>query len=357
MTAPKVLNQWGYAAKIETTYGSINAPTVSDGILLKMVPTVDVPQWLNMGDRGVTPFGAPRQNAPNSGRWGGYKLQAEGIGFGAAYSASNKPHLDVLYQASGFSSTGSFGAGVEYYQYLPVIQPTAITSITSDVNLSGQLYRLYGAYADLSVSAKGPEIPIWDFDVVGIMDLMTDATIPVYTSYPSMANVPMKADSMTAKIGLFVAGSNNTGLVLRSFQLKMGRNHKNARANLASLGTSFGHAGFTPGYRKTEVEMVVERVPLATVSPWNTATTLNPYKLAEDAIPVLLQLSVGTVQYKRWHIYTGSGVTAGAPTPAAQAILTNVKDTADGPTATWTLTFELFASTYGLGDEVSIMYN
>ena len=23
MTAPKVLNQWGYAAKIETTYGSI----------------------------------------------------------------------------------------------------------------------------------------------------------------------------------------------------------------------------------------------------------------------------------------------------------------------------------------------
>src|SRR6266516_2921254 len=357
MTAPRTLNQWGYAAKIEPTNGLINAAGVGDGILLKMVPSVDVPQWLNPGDRGVTPGAAPRQNAPNSGRWGSYKLQAEGIGFGAAYSAGNKPHLDVLYQASGFSSTGSFTGGQENYLYAPQTQPTALTSVTSDVNLSGMLYRLYGAYADLSVASKGPEIPIWDFEMNGIMDPMTDAAIPAYSSYPAMANVPMKADAMTAKIGLFVAGANNTGLVLRSFGLKMGRSIKNHRANLASLGSSFGHAGFTPAYRKTEIEMVVERVALATTTPWNTATTLNPYKLAEDAVPVLLQLSVGAMQYKRWHIQTGTALTAGAPNPAAQAILTNVKDTADGPTATWTLTFECFASTYGASDEVSILYN
>lgn len=357
MTAPKVLNQWGYAAKIETTYGTINAPGVADGLLLKMVPTVDVPQWLNSGDRGVTPGGAPRQNAPNSGRFGGYKLQAENIGSGAAYSASVKPHLDVLYQASGFSSNGVFTGGQESYMYAPQMQPAALTSITSDVNLSGQLYRLYGAYSDLSITCKGPEIPISDFDVLGIMDPMTDAAIPAYNSYPAMSNVPMKADAMTAKIGLFVAGANNTGLVLRSWHLKMGRNHKNPRANIASLGSAFGHAGFTPGYRKTEIEMVVERVALATVTPWNTATTLNPYKLAEDAVPVLLQLSVGATQYKRWHVQTGTTVTAGLPVPAAQAILINVKDTADGPTATWTLTFECFASTYGASDEVSVVFN
>src|SRR6266700_5172656 len=130
MTAPKVHVQWGYAAKIETTYGLINAPTTTDGILLKMIPTVDVPQWLNSGDRGQTPAGGTRQNAPNSGRFGAYKLQNEGIGAGAAYAAGVKPHSDVLYQACGFSSTGSFSASQEYYQYLPIVQPTSLVSVT-----------------------------------------------------------------------------------------------------------------------------------------------------------------------------------------------------------------------------------
>lgn len=354
MTAPKVLNQWGYAAKVESTYGTINACTVSDGILLKAVPTLDVPHWVNMGDRGVTPGGAPRQDAPNSGRWGGFKVVAEGIGSSStqAYAAGVKPQLDVAILASGYTGTGSFTAGQENWLYTPAIQPTALTSVTTEVSLSGQLYRLFGAYADIDIAANGPVIPDWNFDFIGAMDLVTDATIPNFTSYPVMATIPMKADSITAKIGLFVGPT----LVVKSFHFKEGRNHKNLRANQLGGFTS-GMSGYSPGYRKPQLELVVERVPLAVASPWNTATTLNPYKLCEDAIPVILQVSVGATQYRKWHIFSGTGLTAGAPNPAAQAVLTDVKDTAEGPTATWTLTFDFFASTYGASDEHAILFN
>jgi hypothetical protein len=351
MTAPKTYVSWGFGAKVETTYGTINAVTASDGILLKEVPVPDVPKWLNMGDRGVTPAAGVRQNAPNSGRWGEYKVVAEGIGSPAtqAYAAGVKPQLDVAILSAGFLGTGSFTAGQEFWQYTPVSQPSALTSVTTEVNVSGQLYRLFGAYSDLTITAKGPMIPDWVFDFIGMMDLMTDATIPTFTSYPNMAAVPMKADNVGAVIGLWT-GSN---LIVRDFELKMNRDHKHNRANM----NAGGHAGYTPAYRRPELTIQVERVALATVSPWNTATTLNPYKLCEDAVPVKLQLDIGAVQYKRWHIYTGNGVTTGNPNPTAQAVLKDVKDSRDGPTATWTLIFELFASTYGAADEISILYN
>lgn len=350
MTSPKTIVQWGAAAKIESVYGTINAPTVADGVLLKQAPVPDVPHWLNTGDRGVTPGGGKRQDAPSSGRWGGFKWVAEGIGAGAAYAAGVKPHLDVPILASGFTGTGGFTGGQEFWQYTPATQPTALTSITADTNVAGQLYRLYGGYSDLDIAASGPVIPDWGFDIAGALDFITDAAIPAYNNYPAISNVPMKSDAITLKIGLFTAG------VVKQWSLKMNRNFKNNRVNQAG-GFTTGFSGFTPGYRHPQLEVVVERVALATVTPWNTATTLNPYRMAEDSNPVLLQVSVGATQYKRWHVYSGTGLTAGAPNPAAQAVLQDVKDTAEGPTATWTLVFDLFPSTYGASDDLSILYN
>lgn len=352
MTAPKTLVSWGYSAKVESTYGTINANGVGDGVLLLKVPSLDVPHWLNMGKRGATPAGGNRQDAPNSGRWGGFKVEAEGIGSAAAqaYAAGVKPQLDVPLLAAGHTGTGSFTGGQEYWQYTPAAQPQALTSVTTEATVAGQLYRLFGAYADLDIAATGPAIPLWSFDFIGMMDLVTDAAIPVFTSYPSMSVVPMKADSITLKLGLFTAG------VVRSFKFMPKRDHKHPRANQAGGGAG-GHSGYTPAYRTPQLEVVIERLALATVSPWNTSNTLNPYKLCEDAIPVLVQVSVGATQYKRWHIFSGNTVTTGLPAPSAQAILTDVKDTADGPTATWTLTFDLFPSTYGASDDYSILWN
>jgi len=350
MSAPKTGNQWGFGAKVESTYATINAPGVGDGVLLKEVPNVDVPHWINDGDRGVTPGGGPRQNVAKSGRWGGYKLVAEGIGAKAlaAYSASVKPQLDPLILGSGFVGTGSFTGGQENWLYTPAMQPAnTLTSLTSDVNLAGQLYRLYGAYADVEIVAAGPVVPLFNFDVVGLMDFVTDAAIPAYTSYPLMTDVPVKADNIVVTIGSL------TGAIVKSFHFKYGRNFKNQRVNMASGG----HAGYTPGYHKPTIEIVIERTTTLTGStPWSAATTLNPYRMAEDQNPVIFRMDVGSTQYRRWSLFSGVAVAAGAPSPAAQAQLVEVKDTFEGPTATWTLTFEFLASAFGLYDSFAIMY-
>jgi hypothetical protein len=353
VTAPKTLVSWGYSAKLESTYGTINANGVADGILLTKIPTLDVPKWLNVGDRGVTPAGGQRQEVAQSGRWGGFKLEAEGIGAkaAAAYAAGVKPHLDVLNQISGMASTGSFTAAQEFYQYTPQYQPTALVSATTEAVVASQLYRLYGAYADLSIAANGPMVPLFTYDVNGVLDLITDTTIPVYTSYPLMTDLPQKADSIGLKIGLFTAG------IVKSFAFKQGRNIKGARTAISG-GLIPGHAGFTPAYATPTLEVVIERcATLTATTPWNAATTLNPYRLAEDKVPVILSLDVGSVQYKRWHLYSGTGVTTGTPNPTAQAVLKDVKDTAEGATATWTLTFEFFNSTYNASDAYSLMWN
>src|SRR6266550_377840 len=267
MTAPKVGVQWGFSAKAESTYGTIVANGVGDGVLLKAFPTVDLPHWVNMGDRGNTPGGGRRQDAPNSGRWGGYKVVAEGIGSPAAqaYAAGVKPQLDVLLLASGFTGVGSFTGGQETWLYTPASQPAALTSVTCDTNLAGQLYRLFGAYADLDIAANGPVVPDWNFDIVGAMDFVTDAAIPAYSSYPSIATVPMKSDSITCTLGLFTAA------VVKSWGFKLGRNHKNQRVNQVG-GFSVGMSGFTPGYRHPQITVVVERTATLTASsPWNAA--------------------------------------------------------------------------------------
>lgn len=341
MTAVKTLNTWGFASKVESTYGTINPCTTTDGVLLAKIPTLDFPHWLDDGKRGVTPGGAPRPEVPSSGRWGAMKVEGEGIGGGVAYSASVFPALHTLILASGYTATGSFTGGLEKWTYAPAIQPAALTSITAEANVSGQLYRLFGAYSDLEIVAGGPSVPSWNFDIIGMMDLMTDAAIPAYSTYPTVANQPMKSDNITLTIGTF------TGAIVKSFHFKLGRNHKNARTNIVTGG----HAGYTPGYRVPTLEVVLERCALAVSTPWTTATTFNPYKLAEDSLSVICFVTVGGTQYKKWTVGSGSS------TASAQAMLVDVKDTAEGPTATWTLTFEFFPTTYTSSDDHFILYN
>lgn len=354
MTAPKTLVSWGYSAKAETTYATINANGVGDGVLLSKIPTVDPTQWLNMGDRGNTPGGGRRQDAPNSGRFGTMKLNAEGIGSKGtiAYAAGVKPQLDAIIQAAGFQATGSFTASQENWLYQPETQPAALQSVTTEATVAGQLYRLYGAYMDLGISMAGPGIPDWAFDVIGIQDFVVDAAIPAFTSYPNESDLPQKGDNLGLKIGLFTAG------IVKSFNFKMNRAHKNTRVAMSG-GAIAGIAGYTPGYYDPTLEVVIERcASLATVSPWNTATTLNPYRLAEDKLPIAIQMDFGATQYRRWHIQSGAVVAAGLPSPQAQAVLTSVKDTAEGPTGTWTLNFRFFNSTLGAtNDAVSLLYN
>lgn len=343
MSAPKTRNKWGFGAKIESTYGTVNAPTATDGVLTLEVPEVDQPQFLNDGDRGVTPGGASRPGVNQSGRWGGVRVSSEWIGGGAAYSASVKPHLDVLKRICGLEATGSFTGGSENWKYAPEAGPASLESATVDAYVGGQLYRLTGCYGTFEITCDGPGVPRWDFDIVGIADVVTDAAILAFSNYPAINNPPPKAENIALTIGTFTGGK------VRSFHFVEGREKDQARADLN--GVSNQHAGFTPGSRSPTLEVVLERTTLATVAPWHTATTLNPYRLAEDrAASFICSLNVGSVQYKRFKLWSGPIAAA-----AAQAQLLDVQDTNEGPTKTWTLTIGFRPSTYLAEDEFAIV--
>lgn len=351
LVSPKTLNLWGFGAKVESTYGTKNAPTTTDGVLLTKIPVPDFDKFLNDGSRGNNPMGGKRAQVASSGRHGEMKLEAEGIGFGAAYSAGNKPHLDALILGCGHKGTGSFTGAQENWIYTPSMYPTdTLTSLTLAASLSGQLYTLYGAYGDLEIVSPGPEVPDWMFDFIGIQDPVTDAAIPAFSNYPAISNNPQKADAIALTIGTYTAA------IVKSFHFKAGRNFKNNRVNISN-GIVPGLSGFVPGNRDPKLEVVIDRDALAATTPWHTATTLDPYRLAEDNNQVSVKLQVGSVQYKRWGIFSGSTMAAGVPSPASTAILEDVKDSAEGPNGTWTLTFGFYPSTYVAADDYAIYYN
>src|SRR6266550_7040896 len=262
LTSPKTGNLWGFGAKVEAAYGTKNAPTTSDGVLLTKPPAPDFDKFINQGDRGLNPMGGKRAMVASSGRFGEMKFDAEGIGAASAYAAGVKPHLDPVLLGAGHKGTGSFTGGQEFWQYTPSMYPTdALTSLTLAAYLSGQLYMLYGAYGDLEVSVVGPGVPLWTFDYAGVMDPMTDIAIPAFSNYPALSNNPQKADAIALTIGTYTAG------IVKSFHFKAGRNFKNQRANI-SAGIVPGFAGFIPGARDPKLEIVIDRDALAASSPW-----------------------------------------------------------------------------------------
>lgn len=342
MTATKTRNAWGFMGKVETTYGTpIALAAGSDGILLADFPTPDFGQYLHDGSRGRTPGGPTRVRVKQSGRFGNIKAPAEAIGGGAAYSASVFSSLHTLLRTGGLDPVGSFGAGVEKWTFTPETGPTGLDAATFQAYVEGQMYQLYGAYSSFEITADGPGVPIWDFDLQGLADVETDAAIPTITSYPAATLLPPKAESIALTLGLFTAG------VVRSFHFDAGREHGQARADL----NSGGHKGFTPGGRNPTLTVVVERVALATVGPWHTASTINPKQLKETGTQIICSLAVGSVQYNRWKLFAGS------PASAAQAQVVEVKDGEDGPAATWEITLEFKPSTLTANDEYAIVFD
>jgi len=330
-------------AKVEATYGTpITLSAAADGVLLADFADVDFSAFLNDGARGRAPGGGTRQRVKPSGRIGSMSLPFEAIGGGAAYSASVFPSQHTLFRASGLEATGSFGAGTESWKYAPEVGPTGLDSITAEYYEGGQKYPLAGGYSSISCSVDGPDVPRWICDLLGIGTTPTDAALPVITGgYPPASRMPPKAESVALTIGLF------TGGVVRGFEFDYGRAHDAARKNINNAG----HSGYTPGGHNPTMKVTVEQVALATVSPWSTATTLNPYALKDDGQLIVCSLAVGSVPYNRWKIH------AGATPTLLQAQVVEVADAYDGPTRLWEITLEFKPSTLTGVDSFTIAFD
>lgn len=342
MSAPKTRNQWALMGKVESTYGTpITLSASADGILLAEKPEPDFSNYLNEGDRGRTPGGAPRPRATQSGRFGNMRLVGELIGGGAAYSASVFSSLHTLLRGCGLEATGSFGAGTEKWTFVSEVGPSGLDSLTLEAYLDGQLYKLYGAYGSFEVGAEGPSIPSWDFNFDGLADKPTDVAIPTISGgYPPATRLPAKAENMAFTLGTF------TGAKIRRWRFAQNRETNAARADQNS---SAGHAGFTPGAYSPILEITIEKCALATSGPYHTSTTLNPYELKELGTLLICKWNIGGTQYNRWKI--GAGATA----TEAQAQIVDVQDGEDGPTSTWDLTIEFKPSGYTNNDAFAIL--
>ena len=343
MSSVKTQNAFALMAKLEATYGTaISLSAAADGVLLADFADVDFSAFLNDGSRGRAPGGGTRRRVKPSGRVGSMSLPFEAIGGGAAYSASVVPYAHTLFRASGLEATSSFTGGTEFYKYAPEVGPTGLDSVTAEYYEGGQKYQLVGGYGSLSCSVDGPDVPRWMCDLLGVGTTPTDAALPTITGgYPAATLLPPKAESVALTLGLFTAG------IVRGFEFDYSRSHDAARKNI----NSGGHAGYTPGGHSPTMKITVEQVALATVSPWSTSTTLNPYALKDDGQLIVCSLAVGALQYNRWKIY------AGASAAALQAQVVDVQDAYDGPTRLWEITVEFKPSSLTLVDSFQIEFN
>jgi len=346
-SAAKTRIAWGSMAKAETTY--LTDPSLaaaSDGLLLAAPPACDHGTYLYDGHRGMTPAGVPLNRAVRLGLEAKHTVTVEPMGAGAAYSASVYPDtlaFHSLLQSAGLVATGSFVGGSEKWYYAPMVGPSALVSVTMQNYVEGQMYKLYGGFSDLTIEAKGPQIPLWTFVTTGTGDEPTDVAIPSITSYPTYSLVAPEVANAAVTFGSFTAP------IVKDFTFKLNRKVDSKRVNLTAAGV---HYGFAPMPPTPTIELTVEKGALKTASPWTDAATMNPYQLRNTETLVYFQLNVGTTQYNRFKIFSGS--TYGS---SAQAQLVAVAETAEGPIGQWKLTFEFKPSTYALTDLCTIQFD
>jgi hypothetical protein len=337
MSAPKLRNLFGLMVKAETTYGTaVSLAGATDGILVTEIPDVK-PEYVHDGSRNGRAVGmGPLKRVNKSGRAAKVSVITEARGFGAAYSASNLPSIDRLLKAAGYGATVVTTGGAETVTYTPQAiagSGSAPTSLTLESYVNSQKYALAGVYADLMAGGSAGDIPKFEFPCSGIMSATeTDAAVPAIT-YPSID--PPKAETMVLTLGLY------TPLIVKDWQFALGRQ----LAPRAYDNTNARHGGFSPGDISPTLEVVVEMVALATVNPWNTATTINPRELAERASSLAASLIVGSVQYNKYKL------------SAPQAQLVDVEELEDGPTSEWRLKFLLPPSTPVALDSHNWLFN
>ncbi len=323
MAASKLLNTWAVAADVEVTYGTDVTPDGADGVLVVERPEVEK-AYVHDGTRGAAAgIGGTMRGVAPSGLSGEVDLVAEAHGSKAAYAAAVVPSIHTLLLIAGFEATLVASTS---YTYAQESGPTDFDSGSVYIYSRGQLEKLTGVYADMSISADGPGVPLWTFPLMGIAAAQTDAaTLPITAGYPAGTNLPPKATSIALTLNAV------SSFKVRGFNLALNREIA-PRAD----DNGDGLAGFSPGGRDIDFEVTVEATPIA---------TFNPYSIWDlgTVFPGTVQL--GSVAFEKWKI------------TMSQLQIMDVAENDDGPTALWTIQMKARASTPSLDDDISILFD
>jgi hypothetical protein len=324
MSSVKLLDQYGFAARDEASYGSFLLPTPgTDGVLPSEQPEPAF-NYLYDGMRGRSPMGGHLSGVGPTGRGMTLALPAHMILPTAAYTSSVQPSLLRLMRYCGFDKDLTSNV----YTLTPENGAwSAGDSGSFSIWTMGELWSMAGAYGTFSIAADGPVIPTWSFDFQGIGNgIMADvATVPAIT-YLNAAKKPLKAIGLTLTIGGYAVG------IIRSFEFTLNRD-LTPRSNENAAG---GHQGFTPGNIAPRLSITLERIAL---------TTFDPYSLMEAGTVQNTRMQFGSTQYNKWKL------------TMATAEIVSVSKEEDGSTALWVLEIDGKSSTPGLNDSVVFLFN
>jgi hypothetical protein len=287
---PRVL---AIAAKIESPSGTDAVPTLAaNAISFVGVPTLNL-NYLETGVRddvisGV--LGTVDRAAP-AGRNVSFDVVMEVKGFGAAYSAANRPEADVLLRAGGRSATVDATGGSEKVTYLTL--DDAMETATVYCWTANKLFKLIGCTARMRFAAVVNQRAFFTFTVQG--KLATDPATTAFSAPTLNQTVPPVFNGAAANIGLWTTAVAEP-LVIRS----VGFDDQASVTERPSAGATDGLIGWIINDRKPRLTMEVEQVTLATFDPY--AASKQNSSGAIDTKPVF---QFGSAQYNRMRFFGG----------------------------------------------------
>lgn len=299
MSSAKNTEAAGAITKIESTYLTDPTPATTDAVrFLKPRPLLK-PEYLWDGARGIANGGYGRHvRAAPTGRHIKNTIRMEGKGRGAAYTSSSVKVPDVhdWLRCAGFDAANTATGGSEKWDFTPTAPTSTPAAQTTWFYGEGEVWKVNGIYADLTITGDGTGIPVWEFPFAGAL-----VTSPADTSLPSLTyTVPTVVPPTCAGVS-YTLGNLTAGIV-KSFAFKMNRVYDTPRQNQAS---SNAMSGFCPGPRDPELEVVLEATSLQG-SPYTATSAYDPWALVANATSGLaFSMTVGSTQYNRWKLIFG----------------------------------------------------
>lgn len=314
-------------AKLQAAAGTPVVPANTDAVLLAERPDLTI-GYAHDGTRAAPAgtMGHQRRVKP-SGRTGDTSLKLEPRGANAPYAAAVLPNLHVLARIMGLDAAIDTTLNAEKVTYTPTPGPVGFAVASLDLFGRAQRYGLTDVIGDFTLGASGPEVPILEIPVKGLLPTIEDAALPdmLVTLQAVDAILPPKAE----QLAFVFAGVAN--LELKKWSLAFGRTN-----NPALNQNSGGHSGFRNSGRAPVLTFTVANELLSVI---------DFYALRDSDAQSPFALQVGDEQYNR-HKLSG---------PAAQVV--DVKDSDEDPTACIDVTCQLNPSAYGLNDEFSWLFD
>jgi hypothetical protein len=281
---------YGLTGNVEGSYnGGVSLSTGTDGILLEELPQLAI-NYANDGARaGAGRIVRLSAEGRPSGRTAGFSAKVGFKGPFAAYSASVFSNIHngcSAWPASTRQEPSASAPRSTRTRRHP--SGSSYASGGFDLYTRGEKHSTQGAFADLTLTINGPQVPVWEFAIQALMPtLPTDVAVPSIT-YPFAAIDAPKA------VGILFTLGNLTAGVIRKLTLKLGR-QINPRLD---VNAGLAHQGFAPGRWTPTLEVEYE-APALVGSPFTGASTIDPYQLYDTATQFACSFQIGTAQYAR----------------------------------------------------------